>query len=99
MAYGYYYVPFDQRVNTNDAAVMQIKCLTGTQKIADDELINHDMVELLDNAKIDPDKYRQLMASAMQFACIRNSTGTKGFTYAEFKKSQCGVLRSSRKAK
>ena len=93
MVYMYYYTPFDKRSGASDAAIAQIQCLTAANEIAETEVINYDVQTLLQRAKIEPDNYRKVIANGIQFACVRNTMKIKGFTYSEFKRSQCGELR------
>lgn len=85
-----YYTPFDKRSTATDSATMNIQCSASAKSIADEEPIIKDVVDLLGEAKIDPNNYRHVMANAMQSACIRNSSGIKGFSYDDYKRSQCG---------
>ena len=89
MAFNHYYLTFDKRSGANDPVVMHAQCAGNAQKLSEDELINFDVSELLKKAAVEPDRYRQIISNALQFACVRNSTDTAGMSYPEFKKSQC----------
>jgi hypothetical protein len=92
--FNFYYLQFDQTAKSKDPFIKQIQCLTGAQNIAKEEVISFDVQTLLGQAKVEPDDYRKVLTNAIQFACVRNSTGTKGMSYDMFKRTQCEDLKA-----
>jgi hypothetical protein len=93
--YDYYYVPNKKQITAAEGTDIESQCGSAATSFAREEPIAFDLGSLLDEAKVDPDSYRQVMTNAVRDACVQNARGLTKQSYDEYKQSQCNNLKST----